>query len=125
MSIASQAERLLQLAKTRTHEDRERLLLAIADLCETAESVGALDTTAVQALVNDIFMCLVVDAILTQDEPAVLTALATNDSALISHDGMARLVEASRSITALRTPLTRHPHMTEDLAERSACPTQT
>ena len=195
MSIASQAERLLELARTRTHEDRERLLLAIADLCESAESVGALDTQAVQALVNDIFMCLVieaereirrrlaeklahahwaprslvnvlalddieiarpviasspvlqdrdlirllveatiehqievarrpslgplvVDAILTQEEPAVLTALACNDTASVSADGMARLVDCSRRITALRTPLTRHPRMTKDMAEK-------
>ena len=195
MSIASQAERLLELAKTRSPGDRERLLLAIADLCDGAESVGALDTGAVQALVNDIFMLLVVeaerdirarladklanarwapralvnvlaldeieiarpiiaaspvlqdvdlirllveatiehqievarrpalgslvvDAILTQEEPAVLTALASNDSADISPDGMARLVEASRRVTSLRPPLARHPRMTRELAER-------
>ena len=175
MSIASQAERLLELAKTRSPGDRERLLLAIADLCDGAESVGALETGVVQALVNDIFMLLVVeaerdirarladklanarwapralvnvlaldeieiarpiiasspvlqdldlirllveatiehqievarrpglgslvvDAILTQEEPAVLTALASNDSAEISPDGMSRLVEASRRV---------------------------
>ncbi len=195
MSIASQAERLLELAKTRAPADRERLLLAIADLCEGAESVGALDTGAVHSLVNDIFMLLVVeaehdirarladklatarwapralmnvlaldeieiarpiianspvlqdvdlirllveatiehqievarrpalgtlvvDAILTQQEPAVLTALASNDTADISPDGMARLVEASRRVTSLRPPLARHPRMTRDLAER-------
>ncbi len=195
MSIARQAERLLELAKTRAPGDRERLLMAIADLCEGAESVGALDTGAIQALVNDIFMLLVVeaesdirarladklaaahwapralinvlaldeieiarpiiasspvlqdldlirllveatiehqievarrpglgplvvDAILTQEEPAVLTALASNDSADISPDGMARLVEASRRVTSLRPPLSRHPRMTRELAER-------
>ena len=195
MNIAGQAERLIQLAQARAPEERERLLLAIADLCESADSVGALDTQAVQALLNDIFMCLVVeaereirrrlaeklasaswapralinvlalddieiarpiiaaspvlqdrdlirllveatiehqievarrphigplivDAILTQEEPAVLTALARNDTADISADGMQRLVSASRKIPALRPPLVRHPRMTGSLAEQ-------
>jgi uncharacterized protein (DUF2336 family) len=195
LRIASQAERLMQLAQTRSAADRERLLLAIADLCESAEDVGALDTGAIQTLLNDIFMILVVeaerdirsrlaeklacahwapkalvnvlalddieiarpiianspvledrdlirllveatiehqievarrpsigplvvDAILTQDEPAVLTALACNETAEISPDGMARLVSASRKIPALRPPLVRHPGLTTDLAEQ-------
>ena len=195
MNIAAQADRLLKLAEARAPGDRERLLLAIADLCDSAESVGALDTQAVQSLLNDIFMCLVVeaereirrrlaeklahapwapralinvlalddieiarpiiaaspvlqdrdlirllveatiehqievarrpsigplivDAILTQDEPAVLTALACNDSADISADGMQRLVSASRKIPALRPPLVRHRRLTESLAEQ-------
>ncbi len=195
MSIAYHAERLMELAKARTPADRERLLLAITDLCESADTVGALETDAVQVLLNDIFMCLVVeaereirrrlaeklstahwapralinvlalddieiarpiiasspvlrdrdlirllveatiehqievarrpglrplvvDAILSQEEPAVLTALAGNDSAEVSIDGMARMVEASRRVAALRSPLARHPRMTTDLAER-------
>ena len=195
MNIAAQADRLMKLAQTRSPGDRERLLLAIADLCDSADSVGALDTQQVQALLNDIFMCLVVeaereirrrladklahapwapralinvlalddieiarpiiaaspvlqdrdlirllveatiehqievarrpnigplivDAILTQEEPAVLTALACNDSANISADGMQRLVSASRRIPALRPPLVRHQRLTESLAEQ-------
>ncbi len=195
MSIASQAERLMKLAQTRTQGDRERLLLAIADLCESADSVGALETEAVQALLNDIFMCLVVeaerdirrrlaeklahafwapralinvlalddieiarpiiatspvlkdrdlirllveatiehqievarrpslgplvvDAILTQDEPAVLSALASNAQARIPPAGMSRLVEASKHVASLRTPLARRPEMTSELAAR-------
>lgn len=195
MSIASQAERLIKLAEARGPGDRERLLLAITDLCESAESVGALDTDAVQALLNDIFMSLVVeaereirrrlsdklaparwapralinvlalddieiarpiiamspvlqdrdlirllveatiehqievarrpnigplvvDAILTQEEPAVLTALACNDTAEVSPEGMARLVAASKRIPALRPPLVRHPRLTQELAGR-------
>ena len=62
MRIASQAERLMQLAQTRSPADRERLLMAIADLCDSAQDVGALDTGAVQTLLNDIFMILVVEA---------------------------------------------------------------
>lgn len=195
MSIASQAERLMKLASTRSAADRERLLLAIADLCENADDIGALDTGAVQSLLNDIFMILVVeaerdirqrlseklacahwapkslvnvlaldeieiarpiiatspvlddkdlirllveatiehqievarrprigadvvDAILEQEEPAVLTALACNDTAEVSADGMARLVAASKRIPALRPPLVRHPALTTDLAEQ-------
>ena len=62
MNIAAQAEDLLKLAQARAPADRERLLLAIADLCESASGAGALDATAVQALLNDIFMCLVMEA---------------------------------------------------------------
>lgn len=195
MGIAVQAERLMTLAKARTPGDREQLLLAITDLCDSAESVGALDAEAIQALLNDIFLCLVVEAereirrrlaeklakaswaprallnvlaldeieiarpiiasspvltdrdlirllieatiehqievarrprigplvveaILTQSEPAVLTALAANDSAEVSADSMVQLVEASRRVTSLRAPLVRHDRMTADLAER-------
>ena len=139
MNIAAQADRLLKLAQARAPGDRERLLLAIADLCDSADTAGALDTQSVQALVNDIFMLLVVeatiehqievarrpnigplivDAILTQEEPAVLTALACNDTADVSPDGMNRLVAASKKIPALRQPLVRHKRMTESLAEQ-------
>ena len=195
MSIAIQAERLVALAKARSPANREELLLAITDLCESAQNAGALGAAAVQALLNDIFMCLVVeaerdirlrlatklahakwapralvnvlalddieiarpiiasspvltdgdlvrllieatiehqievacrphigplvvDAILTYDEPALLTALASNDSAQISIDGMTRLIEASRQATSLRAPLARHSRLTPALAEQ-------
>ena len=195
MNIAAQAEDLLKLAQARAPADRERLLLSIADLCESANGAGALDASAVQALLNDIFMSLVmeaereirrrlaeklagaawapralvnvlalddieiarpiiasspvlqdrdlirllveatiehqievarrpnigpliVDAILTQDEPAVLTALACNETAEVSLDGMQRLVEAARKIPSLRPPLVRHQRLTGGLAER-------
>ncbi|MFI4973283.1 MAG: DUF2336 domain-containing protein [Caulobacterales bacterium] len=59
----------------------------------------------------------VVEQILSQSEPAVLTALAANVTAEISPRGVARLVEASRTVVALRAPLVRHPRMTADLAE--------
>lgn len=57
----------------------------------------------------------VVEAILQQDEPAVLTALAANDTAGISDEGMARLVESSRRIASLRSPLARHPRLSSDM----------
>lgn len=57
-----------------------------------------------------------VEAILQTGEPALLTALAGNADGQISHDAMRRLVEASRQHCALRTPLARHPRLTQDLA---------
>jgi uncharacterized protein (DUF2336 family) len=60
----------------------------------------------------------VADAVIDQAEPAVLMALSTNHSAGISLEGVRRLVEHSRRIAALRGPLTRHPRLTEALAEQ-------
>ena len=195
MTVAEQARTLIDLARARTPAARERLLLAVADLCEGARSSGALDIEAARPLLNDIFLGLVaeaereirqrlseklaradwappalinilaldeieiarpviassplladadllmillkatvehqiaiarrpslsaevVDAILREHEPAVLAALAGNDTADIPPEGMARLVEASRRSAALRSPLARHPRLTSDLAER-------
>lgn len=60
----------------------------------------------------------VVEAILAQGEPAVLTALASNDTADVSPDGLRRLVHRSKDIVALRSPLARHPRLSSDLAEQ-------
>jgi uncharacterized protein (DUF2336 family) len=60
----------------------------------------------------------VADAVIDQAEPAVLMALTTNRTAEISVEGVRRLVEHSRRIAALRGPLTRHPLLTEALAEQ-------
>ena len=60
----------------------------------------------------------VADAIIERGEPAALTALAFNRTAEISLDGIRRMVEQSRRIAALRGPLTRHPRLTEQLAEQ-------
>jgi uncharacterized protein (DUF2336 family) len=60
----------------------------------------------------------VVEAILAEDESAVLTALASNPTALISADGMRRLVDKAREVVALRSPLARHPGLSSDLAEQ-------
>lgn len=189
------SESLLDLAKSRAPADRERLLLAIADLCDTPHAGEAMKAPQIQALLSSIFMSLVVEAerdirkrlaeqlagadwappalinvlalddieiarpviaqspllrdvdlvrllveatiehqieiarrpklsqnvvsaILHQAEPAVLTALAGNETAELSPRDMAELVEMSRQIAALRTPLSRHPRLTSDLAER-------
>lgn len=60
----------------------------------------------------------VADAVIDKAEPAVLMALTTNRTAEISAEGIRRLVEHSRRIAALRGPLTRHPLLTEALAEQ-------
>ncbi len=60
----------------------------------------------------------VVEAILQQSEPAVLTALAGNDSADITASAMERLVEQARGVAALRSPLARHPRLSSDLARQ-------
>lgn len=60
----------------------------------------------------------VIEAILKQEEPAVLTALAGNDTAEISSSAMEKLVDHSRRIAAMRSPLARHPRLSSDLAQR-------
>lgn len=58
----------------------------------------------------------VVAAILKAAEPAVLTALATNHSAAVGPSEMYELVQAAREIASLRTPLSRHPRLSSELA---------
>ena len=58
------------------------------------------------------------DAVIDKGVPAVLTALATNRTAQISGEGFRRLVDHSRRVAALRAPLSRHPGLTEALAEQ-------
>ncbi len=189
------SESLFDLAKSRQPADRERLLLAIADLCDSPHAVPAMKSPAIQGLLSSIFMSLVVEAerdirhrlsaklasadwapnalvnvlalddieiarpviamspvlhdldlvrllveatiehqievarrpclsqavigaILEQAEPAVMTALAGNHTAELSPADMEELVEASRQIAAMRTPLSQHPKLTGQLAKR-------
>ncbi|NQE64960.1 hypothetical protein E1H18_5216 [Caulobacter sp. RHG1] len=186
---------LLKLARSREAGDRERLLTGIIDLCEEGQARGEPTHPDVQALLNSIFMTLVVEAereirhrlaerladaewapsalinimaldeieiarpiiarsavlqdhdlirllvqatlehqieiarrprlrasvveaIIDRDEPAVLTALASNETADISTDAMGKLVDRSREVVALRSPLARHPRLSEQLAEQ-------
>jgi len=60
----------------------------------------------------------VVETIISQAQPAALTALAGNETAEISPAAMMKLVEASRDLAALRSPLARHPRMTGELGEK-------
>jgi len=195
LSVAAKTEEILLLARSRAVQDRERLLLAIVELCDGGDGAEAVMRSApVQALLSSIFMSLVVEAerdirqrlaeklatapwapsalinvlalddieiarpviaaspvlqdqdlirllveatvehqievarrpnlgppvvaaILARDEPAVLTALAGNDSAQLSAEDLQVLVTASRRVAALRSPLARHPRLTSDLAQ--------
>jgi len=58
----------------------------------------------------------VVAAILRQGEPAVLTALAGNPTADLSEADLRELAGLARRIAALRSPLSRHPKLSSDLA---------
>jgi uncharacterized protein (DUF2336 family) len=60
---------------------------------------------------------VVVEAVLEQAEPAVLTALAGNATADISPPCMNRLVDYARTIAALGAPLASHPRMSAELAQ--------
>jgi uncharacterized protein (DUF2336 family) len=184
---------LVALAQSRDGADRERLLLAVADLC--ASSPPEARKPGVQDLLDDVFMALVVeaerdirrvlaeklagaewapsalvnvlalddieiarpiilnspllqekdlirllieatvehqievarrphltakvaDAIAEAGEPAVMTALAGNETADIGPDAMTRLVASARRVASLRSPLSRHPKLSRMLAEQ-------
>jgi len=62
LSLALSGDSLLDLAKSRAPADRERLLLAIADLCDTPHADDAMRSPGIQALLSSIFMSLVVEA---------------------------------------------------------------
>ncbi|MDB5459835.1 MAG: hypothetical protein JWO72_1576 [Caulobacteraceae bacterium] len=191
--LVAQTNALLDLAKSREPADRERLLMNVVSLCELAGPGGDAEAVKAKALIDEVFMTLVIDAerevrrrlaeriagvdwapralvhvltlddieiarpviasspllddgdlirllveatlehqvevarrpgigpavalaILDKNEPSLLAALADNVSAVLPDDGIARLVEASRLMPALRAPLTRHPQLTTDLA---------
>ena len=61
MNLAMSSESLLSLARSRQPADRERLLLAIADLCDAPHAEAAARSQPVQALLGAIFMQLVVE----------------------------------------------------------------
>lgn len=56
------SESLLELARSRIPVDRERLLLGIVDLCEASDSGEVAANAQIQALLNSIFLGLVVGA---------------------------------------------------------------
>jgi uncharacterized protein (DUF2336 family) len=60
----------------------------------------------------------IVQKLLAIDDPSVMTALASNDTADIPEAGMARLLSASRKIASIRSPLVRHPRLTPPMAEQ-------
>lgn len=58
----------------------------------------------------------VVEAILEQDRPELLSALAGNSSAEIEPPAMTRLVAGARHAVGVRAPLARHPRLGPDAA---------
>jgi len=62
LSALARTEEILSLAKSRTPGDCERLLLAVVDLCDVADSGQIMSAPPVQDLLNSIFMSLVVEA---------------------------------------------------------------
>ncbi|HEX4711193.1 DUF2336 domain-containing protein [Phenylobacterium sp.] len=62
MSLALSSESLLELAKSRSPADRERLLLGIVELCDADDGAVATASARVQALLNSIFLGLVASA---------------------------------------------------------------
>lgn len=60
----------------------------------------------------------VVDTIVDRAEPVTMTALASNRTADIGEEAMRKLVDHSRRIAGLRAPLTRHPKLSEQLAQQ-------
>lgn len=62
MILAMSSESLLDLARSRQPADRERLLLAIVDLCDAPNGSEAMKVSSNQALLSSIFMSLVVEA---------------------------------------------------------------
>ncbi|HVK41115.1 MAG: hypothetical protein K0Q62_975 [Phenylobacterium sp.] len=192
--MTTPTETLLNLARSRAPADRERLLLAVAELCGADENAhGQMSAAPIQAQLNSIFMNLVVEAewdirrrlseklaaaewapsalinvlaiddieiarpiiavspvlkdpdlvrlvleatiehqievarrpkigqpvvaaILQQNEPAVLTALAGNHTAQVGPEQMSALVKASERTAAMRSLLARHPDLTDELA---------
>lgn len=59
----------------------------------------------------------VIRTMLAQNEPLVLTALATNAAVDLSRPDLFGLVQASRPFASLRAPLARHPLLTAPMAE--------
>lgn len=62
MNVAVNAENLLDLARSRTPADRERLLLSVIDLCDRPDAATLMGAEPVQALLGSILLRLVAEA---------------------------------------------------------------
>jgi uncharacterized protein (DUF2336 family) len=60
--VGQQSNALVDLAKSREPADRERLLMNIVSLCELAGPGGDAEAVKAKALIDDVFMTLVIDA---------------------------------------------------------------
>lgn len=93
----------------------ESPLLTNDDLLEILSGT-TLDHHIAVAMRPDVSPALI-NAILNQNEPLVLTALATNAAVDLSRSNLFCLVQASRRFASLRAPLARHPLLTAPMAE--------
>lgn len=62
MSVAVRADDLLRLARSKAPVDRERLLMAVVDLCASSDAREVKASKPIQDLLSSIFMTLVVEA---------------------------------------------------------------
>ena len=62
MSVAVRADDLLRLARSNAPADRERLLMAVVDLCAASDAREVKASRPIQDLLSSIFMTLVVEA---------------------------------------------------------------
>jgi uncharacterized protein (DUF2336 family) len=60
--LGAQSDALLSLAKSRQPADRERLLMNIVSLCEFAGAGGSEEAARAKAIIDELFMTLVLDA---------------------------------------------------------------
>lgn len=99
-----------------------RPVIASSPLLEDADLLRLLKTASrdhqIQVALRPRLPATVGRAILDSGDPAVMTALATNRTALLEQADMIRLVDGARTMAALRAPLTRHPGLSQDLALR-------
>lgn len=189
-SLATKNEDMVDLARSRTPVDRERLLMSMADLCRGGQVLSDEAKNEIQAIFLDLVVQAerdirqrlseklagavwaphalisilaldeieiarpiiaqspalndgdlvrllveatlehqievarrpnigqpVVSAIIDQNQPHVLAALADNTTAQVTPLHMQRLVAASRRIVALRGSLARHPRLTDEMAQ--------
>ena len=119
LAYASWAPRELVLMLARDEIEIARPMLASSPVLEDADLVRLLVESAIEHQIE--IACRpqlgheVVNAILDQALPDVLTALAGNVTAKVSHFDMSRLVAFSQTMVGLRAPLSHHPHLTPDL----------
>ena len=71
--LGAQSDALLNLAKSRQPADRERLLMNVVRLCETSGAGGDDDAVRAKAMIDDLFMTLVLDAERAVGAPADVT----------------------------------------------------
>jgi uncharacterized protein (DUF2336 family) len=119
LAHAAWAPRELVLALAHQDIDIAAPLIAASPVLQDHDLVRLMVETAVEHQVEIArrpnLGAPVVQAILDQASPDVLTALAGNASADIGPFAMERLVSLSQTLAGLRAPLARHPRLSLDL----------